>query len=323
MPVHNGAMYLERSLPPLIDRLGKDLQEVIVVDDSSTDGSGEIAERMGARVISSGGRVGPAAARNLGARAAEGEVLFLVDADVGVHENAVETVRRAFSSSDVVAVFGSYDDRPTHPGFWSQYKNLLHHYTHQRAEEEASTFWTGCSAIRRDTLLALGGFDASLYERPSIEDIEFGYRLRAAGGSIRIVHELQGTHFKRWTLGELLHTDIFRRAIPWSRLLLENPQAKPDLNVRPGERSRAAVAVALCASVFLAIGGWLPLWTPAVLLLVGGLSNLSLFAFFFRRRGIGFAAGALLFHQFYYLYSSLAYAWCYLDHRVRSLTRAR
>jgi hypothetical protein len=227
------------------------------------------------------------------------------------------------ASGEVAAVFGSYDDRPTDPGFWSQYKNLLHHHTHQRAAEEASTFWSGCSAIRKDAFLASGGFDSDRYARPSIEDIELGYRLRAAGGKIRLLRDLQGTHFKRWTLAELLETDIFRRAIPWSRLILENPHSKADLNARPGEMLKAAMAMGFFAGFTLAVGGFVPAWTPTVPLVVGSLSNLPLFSLFCRRRGLFFAVGGLLFHQVYYLYSSLAFSFCYADHSLRCFRRVK
>ena len=317
MPVYNGGEYLAKSLPPLLSTIGRGLIEVIVVDDSSDDGSRELAERMGARVIPSGGRLGPAASRNKGAGAARGDVLLMVDADVGVHPDTIEKVQSALASADVAAVFGSYDDRPTDPGFWSQYKNLLHHHTHQNAGEEASTFWTGLGAIRRDVLLECGGFDSKLFSLPSIEDIELGYRLRASGKRIRILRELQGTHFKRWTLSELLETDIFRRALPWSRLILERPQSKADLNTRPGEMARAAAAVGFFGCLVLAAGGFVPVWIAAVPLCLGIGSNPSLASLFYRRNGPLFALAGLLFHQVYYLYSSAAFAWCYASHRLR------
>src|SRR6266487_907126 len=59
--------------------------EIIVVDDASTDATPEIAEQAGARVVSIHRRqIG--AARNAGARAAQGEYLFFVDADTRISQ---------------------------------------------------------------------------------------------------------------------------------------------------------------------------------------------------------------------------------------------
>jgi glycosyltransferase involved in cell wall biosynthesis len=52
------------------------------VDDGSTDGSAQVAMEYGAKVLSTGGRLGPASARNIGAQAASGAILLFVDADV-------------------------------------------------------------------------------------------------------------------------------------------------------------------------------------------------------------------------------------------------
>jgi glycosyltransferase involved in cell wall biosynthesis len=58
--------------------------EIIVVDDASTDATPEIAEQAGARIVSIHRRQ-IAAARNAGARAAQGEYLFFVDADTQIN----------------------------------------------------------------------------------------------------------------------------------------------------------------------------------------------------------------------------------------------
>src|SRR3989442_4923268 len=122
----------------------------------------------------------------------------------------------------------------------SRYRNLLHHFVHQRGKPDASTFWAGCGAIRRHTFEEVRGFDAARFPRPSIEDIELGYRLRAAGHRIRLDPRLQGTHLKRWTLGSILRTDIAQRALPWSRLILKSGQAPPALNLTTGQPASAA-----------------------------------------------------------------------------------
>src|SRR5262249_47747925 len=124
------------------------------------------------------------------------------------------------------ACFGSYDDAPAAPNFLSQYKNLLHHYVHQHAHILASTFWTGCGAMRRVVFLGLGGFDEQTYRLPSIEDIDLGYRLRRRGGEIRLLKEMRCAHLKRWTARSMLRSDIFERGIPWTMLLWRESRAR-------------------------------------------------------------------------------------------------
>jgi glycosyltransferase involved in cell wall biosynthesis len=324
VPVFDGRHYLERSLPALTRALGGELLELLVVDDGSTDGSGEFAASLGARLLHTGGRLGPGAARNLGAAQARGEVLWLVDADVVVHDDAPRRVRERFArvladaseKRPLVALFGSYDDAPPERNFASRYMNLRHHWTHQQAGGEASTFWAGCGAVRRDAYLAAGGFDARRFARPSIEDIELGYRLCDAGGRIELDPALQGTHLKRWRLREALETDVFRRAVPWARLLLARPASQAELNVSPVERARAALAGVVALLAALAVVGAAPLWAPVVALVAAGLANAPLLRFFARRGGPWFALRALVYHQLYYLYSTAVYLGCWLERRL-------
>jgi glycosyltransferase involved in cell wall biosynthesis len=317
VPVYNGMGFLEKSLPPLL-RLHEsgELIEVIVADDGSTDGSGDWARERGARVLSTGGREGPARARNLATQSAKGDVVWFVDADVVAHEDGVEPLRRAFDDPGVVAVFGSYDDTPPYEGFASQYMNLRHHFVHHQHEGEASTFWSGCGAVRRKAFLGVGGFDAERYRRPSIEDIELGYRLRAQTGRIRTDPTLQGTHLKEWSLWGVVHTDITCRAIPWSRLLLETPDAPMDLNTGSSEQLKAVLAGLLLLSVPAALFGWVSPWLAVGLFVAVWVANRALFEVFRKRRGLFFGLGALLFHQVHLVYSAATYVLCWFEHHL-------
>lgn len=317
MPVYNGRGFLERSLPPLEAMLARgEVEEVVIVDDSSTDDTAAYARSRGARVIPSGGRLGPGGARNQAAPQARGEVLWFVDADVVVHEDAARELKRAFTQAGVVAVFGSYDDEPPAQNFLSQYKNLVHHFYHHRGVAEASTFWAGCGGVRKDAFLAIGGFDVARYTRPSIEDIELGYRLKAAGGRILRWPDLQGTHLKVWRFANLVHTEVFCRAIPWSRLMLRTGGLVNELNVGVGERARALLAGLFVLAVGASFLPGVHAWTAPVALAAIALANLELVRLFARRKGPLFALGGLLFHQFYYLYSGAAFAFCWLEHRL-------
>lgn len=311
MPVYNGRDFITKSLPPLLDmeRRGEVL-EVIVVDDGSTDGSDEMAREMGAVVLPSGGRLGPGGARNEAAHHAKGNVLWFIDADVILHADAAVAMLAGFDSPEVVAVFGSYDEDPPAQNFFSRYKNLVHHYYHQRAREEAVTFWSGCGAIRRDAFLAVNGFDVQRYKYPSIEDIELGHRLIKAGGRIRMRRDVLCTHLKVWEFGNLVHTEIFRRAIPWSRLIVGSGEGIPnDLNVGRGEQVRAVIAGLFLLSVLGFLVGWVGGLVLAVMALVVLAANWSITRMFAQRGGLLFACGGLLYHQFYYLYSAGSFAW--------------
>ncbi len=318
MPVYNGAEFIINSLPPLLAMLQRgEIMEVIVVDDGSTDRSRQIAQELGAIVISSGGRMGPGGARNQAAAIAQGELLWFVDADVVVHGDAAECLSRGFADQQVVAVFGSYDSNPPARNFFSRYKNLVHHYYHQRANDEAQTFWSGCGAIRRSTFLDSGGFDVERYKYPSIEDIELGHRLVNAGGRVRLLRDVQCTHLKVWRFGNLIHTEIFRRAIPWSRLILSSGSGIPnDLNVGMSEQVRAFIAAALALSIVVLISGISDASIPFLMLLLMLIANSEIALFFYRRGGLLFALGALLFHQVYYLYSASAFAWVFFEQKV-------
>ncbi|MEE9422014.1 MAG: glycosyltransferase [Gammaproteobacteria bacterium] len=321
MPVYNGQNFILKSLPPLIELMKNgEIDEVLVVDDTSTDNTCVLAKEMGAKVMPSGGRLGPGAARNKAAEVAKGNILWFIDADVIVHSDAAQHLKENLQNPDIVALFGSYDDKPPAQNFLSQYKNLVHHFYHHRGKREASTFWSGCGAVRKQAFLDAGGFDVERYTRPSIEDIELGYRLIKAGGKILLVPELQSTHLKVWRFINLIHTEVFCRAIPWSKLMLQQTGVVDDLNVSSSERFRAVLAGLLLICTVAAIFSLIPWWPTIIVLILAIFSNKQLLSLFYRRKGLLFAIGGFAFHQLYYLYSSLAFVYSWIE--VKALKRA-
>ncbi len=317
MPAFNAAGLLPRVLAPLMAMQARgEVAEVIVVDDRSPDATAEVARGLGARVLTTPVNGGPGAARNLAAEHAEGEVLWFVDSDVIAWEDGPEKLRAAFADPGVAAVFGSYDSAPDGQHWFSRYKNLMHRFYHQTGKREAATFWAGCGAVRKDIFRQIGGFDVETYRVPSIEDIELGYRIRRAGGRIVLEPTLLGKHLKVWTPGSAIHTDIFRRALPWARLMIAREGVANDLNTSHGEKAKAAIA-GLFLLTLLALPFAPGLW-PAAL----GLAALALAAnwafarFMHENGGLGFALAALFYHQVYYVYSAAAFAWCLFEYHV-------
>ena len=307
IPVFEGGDAFRRCLAA-IARSDEAPREILVVVDGGGDSDRRLAEHAGVRVLQTPTRGGPGRARNLGARAACGDVLLFLDADVTVHAGTVGQAVDALAwDPDVAAVFGSYDDTPGEHNFLSECRNLFHHYVHQTGREAASTFWAGCGAIRRSVFLCAGGFDER-YRRASIEDVELGFRLTKAGYRVRLCKSLQVTHWKRWGFAAMVRADVLDRAIPWTWLILRQRGATNDLNLRQSHRLSVLMVFGLLGAL-LAVGLWdWPAAVAAALALGLLVLNADVYRFFWRKRGWWFALRAVAWHWTYYLYSGLGFA---------------
>jgi hypothetical protein len=261
-------------------------------------------------VVDAAAQPGPAAARNLGAQRSEGDILVFVDSDVVPHTDAFRRIRAAFDAEpELAALFGSYDDAPPEPDPVSGFRNLLHHYVHQQSAGEATTFWAGLGAIRRDVFLAAGGFDAERYTTASIEDIELGLRLAGAGARVRLDPAVQGTHLKRWTLSAMVRTDLRARGVPWVALLARESAAPTGLNLGWRHRLSAAASIALVSSIaarrprqaVVALGGLVVL-------------NARFYGLLLRRRGPGQAIAGVGLHALHHLTGAAAVPLGLLEH---------
>jgi glycosyltransferase involved in cell wall biosynthesis len=322
IPVYNGGSQLGRCLEALLASDFRDY-EILVVDDGSTDESARVARAYEVPVLELDAQRGPAAARNRGVVQTRADLILFIDADVVVRPDTLERVAAFFRDHPgCAAVFGSYDDSPDARNFVSQFKNLRHHFVHQQSAREAATFWAGCGAIRRQALVAVGGFDELKYARPSIEDIELGQRLHRGGFKIILDATLQVKHLKRWTFFSLLRTDILHRALPWSKLIVEEDGMIDDLNLRMSDRVSAALVwpvVALCILsyfYFVCAVGVVVLLTAILFL------NAEFYRFLEVRRGRWFAIkgfGMLLLH---YFYSANVFALSYCTHTLSRAWRS-
>ena len=109
----------------------------------------------------------------------------------------------------------------------------------------------------------------------------FGTRLATLG----LDKGMLCTHLKRWSLRNMIVTDIFGRALPWTRMIIEQEEAESNLNVSPAEKLKAGLSGILTLSV--AAGFWdVRIWGLSIALL--GLAyyvNHAFFALIGRRNG--------------------------------------
>ncbi len=315
IPARDAALTLAACLDSLA-AAGVAPDAVTVVDDGSRDATATIARGRGVRVVAPEAGSGAAAARNLGAAGGTGDLILFVDADVCVAPDAVRRMLATFARPGAPdALFGSYDDAPPAPGTVSRVRNLLHHHVHQTNAGPVTTFWTGLGAVRRAAFEAVGGFAP---EQRMMEDIRLGRDLDRAGYRIALCPEIKGAHLKRWTLASMLRTDLFGRAIPWSRMILApGDAASASLNVSGAGKLSVVAAMAGAVGFVLALA--LALVSPgsamvALAVAGSGAAGVAIFNHAFLRLvadrlgawTVPAAVGILWLH---FLMAGLGYAW--------------
>ena len=171
VPVYNGAHCLPRGLDSLHKQTHPRV-EILIVDDGSTDGTPERVKSP-AKLLSTGGRKGAGAARNVGARAATGEVLFFTDADVVAPPEWIAKALKVREEKGVPCGGGGYAG-PVREIFIQQFahEELVWRRRHHHGYVEtlvSNNLW-----CERELFLAKGGFPEA-YLAASSEDMEFSW----------------------------------------------------------------------------------------------------------------------------------------------------
>lgn len=147
--------------------------EIIVVDDGSTDETAARARESGAMVITTA-RGRPAAARNVGIRAASGRIVCCTDADCAPHPDWLHQLCAPFDNPEIAACKGTYATRQR--SLVARFVQLEYEdkYDLLRTQETIDFIDTYSAAYRRDVLLANGGFDERF---DYLEDQALSFRL--------------------------------------------------------------------------------------------------------------------------------------------------
>jgi glycosyltransferase involved in cell wall biosynthesis len=210
----------EAHIPRLIASLrGQSLppNEVIVIDDGSTDSTAPIAESGGASVIQTEHR-GPAHARNVGARAASGDILVFLDGDMAAAPEFVDRVTAPIRGKpQAVGTFSKeiYIGNPENQ--WARCYAVIRRLAFPRLlPPEFPNRWANYRAVRRADFLAVGGYDDVGYGEDMTLAPKLGELALAAPGAVCF-------HFNPSRLSEIFENgrwigrghDIADVANPW------------------------------------------------------------------------------------------------------------
>lgn len=181
IPAYNGLEYLKINLPAVL-RLKSD--QVIIVDDASTDNTGEFITSTypEIKLITNPENLRFPKSVNIGFKAAEADVIILLNQDVTPHPDIITKVRKYFDDPKLFAV--SFNEGKFGYAKVQFTKGFLQ-YTSQRSDSAHSSFWAsgGSSAVKKIIWDQLGGFDP-VFSPGYHEDLDISWRARKRGYKI-------------------------------------------------------------------------------------------------------------------------------------------
>ena len=287
IPVLDREEELERCLASIarLDYPGDKIQ-VIVVDDGSRDGSAQVARNRGALVVSSGGvRRGPAAARNVGAARASGELLAFIDSDCSASTGWLAQLVPIFGDTRIAAVGGMVDGMCSASGV-DRYEAVMSSLSLGSRERfggsgDDTFYLPSCNLlVRRALFLAVNGFVDSMHVG---EDVDLTWRLRDAGWTIAYLPAGNILHEHRSSLRSFM-SRRFDYGTSEGMLQKLHPQRRKRFVLPP----LLGLVAALC--LLAPFCGWWPVPVAAALL----LGDASVYRLRLARRGAPLGLSAIL-----------------------------
>jgi hypothetical protein len=222
---------------------------IVVVDNGSTDGSLEIAQRLADEVLHIPG-ITISEMRNRGARAlGEVDVIAFVDADCEVNPRWTESALAALEHADLAG--WRSDAAPDAPWVAGRWAAVEAHQQHGQ-----SYVWSQHLAIRAAVFDKLDGFDETL---PTGEDIDLSRRVLAGGGRIEFVPGMSAVHhgFPGTLSGFLRRERWHTRAPGWFTRMSGKSRGLVVLGGAWAVVGVAAVARTAATGDPLPVGAWL------------------------------------------------------------------
>ncbi|MEK6902111.1 MAG: glycosyltransferase [archaeon] len=221
IPTYNG----EKTLAECLDALTMQTihpNEIMVVDDGSTDGTKTVAESYSMVTVLSQTNAGPAKARNAGAKKAKTNIIIFLDSDCVPEATWIEEMLKPFSDENVVGVQGAYKTNQT--ALSARFDQLDIEYRYERMKKSKHLDWIGCysAAYKRDIFIQEGGFDET-FPKASGEDSEFSYRLAKKGHTLVFNPRAIVYHTHPPTIFQYLRVK-FARAYWRTRMYIKHPE---------------------------------------------------------------------------------------------------
>lgn len=219
VPAYNS----EKTLGACLESIRRQLlqnDELIVVDDASSDQTTSVAQNFTVKYIRNDSNQGPAISRNTGAEKASGDLFLFIDSDVVLKDDELEITRQYFHlHPDVDAITGTLDPDLVSHNFYTDYKNLYMSYIFSKCDRNVNFIYGSFCGIRKEK------FEKWPHDPRLGEDSHWGYLLTKNQKRIHLLPEIKVIHLKEYSFPSLAKndfqiaknfTDLFLRYQRWN-----------------------------------------------------------------------------------------------------------
>ncbi|MCI0476922.1 MAG: glycosyltransferase [Anaerolineales bacterium] len=278
IPAYRAQKTIGACLDALRAQLAPDDEVIVVADEESRETMCALCEPRGARVLTP--NRGAAAARNLGAADARGEIVLFLDADCVPERNWVRAMLAPFANSEIVGACGMKQTKQR--GIIPRFIQLEfdYRYDNERALQYIDFIDSGTAAYRRAIFLEQGGFDSRLSDA---EDTDLSYRLAERGYKMALAPDAIVYHHHPESLIEYLRrkfTYAFWRADVYAR----HPRKLTSDSRTPQTQKIQGLLVGLLISLLVITFVWREaLWFVALIVIAFVLTTVPFVARYFKR----------------------------------------
>lgn len=312
IPAHNASRYLDRILLACAG-FDKNVSEVIVVDDASSDDTAAIARRYGVRLVSLADNKGPGYARNAGAKIAKGDILLFSDADIALPPDAVGIVNEFFARyAEADAFSGVYSIDRSERNILTKYRNLKERHEELSRPMISSACRSSILAMKKKVFDSVGGFSGKWMDH-HCEDTVFCGILAQNNINIFINQEFEALHMKKYSIMSLLRQAFERTGaalavIRKTRFKAMGQYYKKSFYLNPALELVSPAFTVLSVIAFACCKMWLFLWFGVLSLAVFWYTQKEYFVYAARIFGILFMAESYIIRFFELMASEVSIA---------------
>lgn len=222
IPCYNGSQYVSQTIESILSQ-SRPADEVLVIDDGSTDDSVEIIRRYPVRLVRHEVNRGLAVARNTAINEAQGEVLVFIDVDAFADQCLLEVLLPPYADSRVGGV-GGQGIESNIQSIADRWRSAHAKQSHGDRSKDAPFLFGLCMSYRLEILKGVNGFNPLF--TTNAEDVDLGFRVKAAGYNLRYLPAAKVYHQRTDNLDSLRRAMIrwyesgyyaarLNRAQPW------------------------------------------------------------------------------------------------------------